>query len=142
MRLLRRRRSNFNRSFGAFRNGSAKGSKSVLGQVLGGNAISKSNPKDVEFCFGGSIERERHFEIEQKNCRVPLFEEVLGGSAISKSNQKGFEIYCRGSPGRERHFEIEPESFEIAGHRFFKEVSGETVVSKSQTRLALKVVNL
>ena len=90
-----------------------KVSNSVLEEVLCGSAISKSKPKDFEFCFGGSLGRERHFEIEptrvrflfwrqsyagapfriQTEKRVDLvFEEVLGGSAISKSNQNGFEI--------------------------------------------------
>ena len=71
-----------------------------------------------------------------------FFVEVSGGTALSDSNQKGFEIDVRGSLGRERHFEIEPESFEIAGNRFFEEVSSETVVSKSPTRLAFKILNL
>ena len=63
----------------------------LIEEVLGGSAISKSNPK-----VSNSV-----------------LEEILGGSAISSSNESNAEPHFGGSPVRERHFEIEAERFRI-----------------------------
>ena len=111
----------------------------LIEEVLGGSAISKSNPK-----VSNSV-----------------LEEVLGGSATSSSNETNAESHFGGCPVRERHFEIEAERFRILVLRkssagepfrnrtrkfrnrsksffFFEEVSGESAVSKWPHRVAFK----
>ena len=55
---------------------------SVLEQVLGGSAISKSNPNGVEFEFGGSFPRERHFEVEPERFQILFWRKSWAGAAF------------------------------------------------------------
>ena len=119
-------------------------SNCVFEEVLSGTAISTLDRKGFDFCFGGSLRRNRRFDFESETFdfgRNRFFEEVSGGIAVSTLGRKGFDFCFGGSLRRNRRFDFEPEIFDFGRNRFFEEVSGGIAVSTSATRLAFKILN-
>ena len=80
-----------------FRNRTRKMSNSVLEELFGGSAISKSNKRSADPSFRGSIWRERHFEIEPDSFEISgnrFSEEVSSESVVSKwPTRLAFKIF-------------------------------------------------